>query len=49
MRAEELENHNRPEPAKTNWARGCMEWKAEQEALKEKGLPYEDWNWMFTQ
>ena len=45
MRAEELAQHNRPEPAKINWAKGSMEWQAEQEALKQQGLPYEELNW----
>ena len=45
MRAEELAQHNKPEPAKVNWAKGSMEWQAEQEALKQQGLPYEEWNW----
>ena len=45
MRAEELEHRNRPEPAKINWAKGSMEWQAEQKALKQQGLPYEEWDW----
>jgi predicted phage terminase large subunit-like protein len=45
MRAEELEHRNRPEPAKINWAKGSMEWQAEQEALKQQGLPYEELDW----
>jgi hypothetical protein len=44
MRAEELAQHNKPEPAKVNWAKGSMEWQAEQEALKQQGLPYDKWD-----
>ena len=31
QRAQELEERRKPQPAKTVWAVGCMEWQAEQE------------------
>ena len=31
QRAQELEERRKPQPVKTVWARGCLEWQAEQE------------------
>ena len=36
-RAEELEQRRKPPPVKTVYARGSMEWQAEQEKLKNAG------------
>ena len=36
-RAEELEERRKPPPVKTVYARGSMEWQAEQEKLKKAG------------
>jgi hypothetical protein len=34
MRAEEIEQAHRPQPAKPSWAIGCMEWQTEQEKAR---------------
>ena len=34
-KAQELKQQAEPEPRKTNWARGSVEWQAEQEAKKK--------------